>query len=141
MQGSLLASTDASTAVLTSYITGAAIMTAPVGWLAARFGRKYLFITCLIGFTAASMLCGAAQYEGALERMNRALEIETYELSYSETRGQLQVKRGRHADAIQDLEFVLNGMGDVAEVHLALANAYEKMGQAEQAEAHRRRAQ
>ena len=47
--------------MLTSYITAAAIMTAPVGWLAARFGRKHLFITCLIGFTVASMLCGAAQ--------------------------------------------------------------------------------
>jgi len=46
---------------LTSYITAAAIMTAPVGWLAARFGRKYLFITCLIGFTITSMMCGAAQ--------------------------------------------------------------------------------
>src|ERR1700691_3963045 len=61
MQGSLSATTDEITWVLTSYITAAAIMTAPVGWLAARFGRKYLFITCLIGFTIASMLCGAAQ--------------------------------------------------------------------------------
>ena len=61
MQGSLSATTDEITWVLTSYITAAAIMTAPVGWMAARFGRKYLFITCLIGFTAASMLCGAAQ--------------------------------------------------------------------------------
>ena len=61
MQGSLSATTDEITWVLTSYITAAAIMTAPVGWLAARFGRKYLFITCLIGFTVASMLCGAAQ--------------------------------------------------------------------------------
>ena len=47
--------------MLTSYIIAAAIMTAPVGWLAARFGRKNLFITCLVGFTVASMLCGAAQ--------------------------------------------------------------------------------
>src|ERR1700682_5733147 len=61
MQGSLSATTDEITWVLTSYITAAAIMTAPVGWLAARFGRKYLFITCLTGFTVASMLCGAAQ--------------------------------------------------------------------------------
>src|SRR5580704_9736942 len=61
MQGSLSATTDEITWVLTSYITAAAIMTAPVGWLAARFGRKYLFITCLVGFTVASMLCGAAQ--------------------------------------------------------------------------------
>jgi MFS transporter, DHA2 family, multidrug resistance protein len=61
MQGSLSATFDEITWVLTSYITAAAIMTAPVGWLAARFGRKYLFITCLIGFTFTSMLCGAAQ--------------------------------------------------------------------------------
>jgi MFS transporter, DHA2 family, multidrug resistance protein len=40
MQGSLSATYDEITWVLTSYITAAAIMTAPVGWLAARFGRK-----------------------------------------------------------------------------------------------------
>ena len=61
MQGSLSASYDEITWVLTSYITAAAIMTAPVGWLAARFGRKQLFVGCLVGFTVASMLCGAAQ--------------------------------------------------------------------------------
>ena len=61
MQGSLSATYEEITWVLTSYITAAAIMTAPVGWLAARFGRKYLFIVCLVGFTAASMLCGAAR--------------------------------------------------------------------------------
>ena len=36
-------------------------MTAPVGWMARRFGRKKLFIGALLGFTVASMLCGAAQ--------------------------------------------------------------------------------
>ncbi len=61
MQGSLSASFDEITWVPTSYITAAAIMTAPVGWMAARFGRKYLFITCLTGFTITSMMCGAAQ--------------------------------------------------------------------------------
>jgi DHA2 family multidrug resistance protein len=61
MQGSLSATYDEITWVLTSYITAAAIMTAPVGWLSARFGRKYLFITCLVGFTVTSMMCGAAQ--------------------------------------------------------------------------------
>src|SRR5271154_1577526 len=60
MQGSLSASYDEITWVLTSYVVMAAIMTAPVGWLAARFGRKNLFITCLIGFTVTSMLCGVA---------------------------------------------------------------------------------
>src|ERR1700749_3757992 len=40
MQGSFSASYDEITWVLTSYITAAAIMTAPVGWLAVRYGRK-----------------------------------------------------------------------------------------------------
>nr|WP_283949510.1 DHA2 family efflux MFS transporter permease subunit [Limobrevibacterium gyesilva] len=61
MQGSLSATYDQITWVLTSYVIAAAIMTAPVGWMATRFGRKNLFLTCLFGFTAASMLCGAAQ--------------------------------------------------------------------------------
>src|SRR5271168_4554410 len=58
MQGSLSASYDQITWVLTSYVVMAAIMTAPIGWLANRFGRKNLFIACLAGFTITSMLCG-----------------------------------------------------------------------------------
>jgi DHA2 family multidrug resistance protein len=61
MQGSMSASADEITWVLTSYVAAAAVMTAPVGWMARRFGRKPLFIACLTGFTAASMACGAAQ--------------------------------------------------------------------------------
>ncbi|HEY4263957.1 MAG TPA: DHA2 family efflux MFS transporter permease subunit [Micropepsaceae bacterium] len=61
MQGSLGASRDQITWVLTSYVIAAAIMTAPVGWLAARFGRKQFFIVCLVGFTVTSMACGLAQ--------------------------------------------------------------------------------
>ena len=61
MQGTFSASYDEITWVLTTYITAAAIMTAPVGWLAARFGRKRLFVVCIVGFTITSMLCGAAQ--------------------------------------------------------------------------------
>jgi MFS transporter, DHA2 family, multidrug resistance protein len=61
IQGSLSATLDQITWVLTSYIIAAAIMTAPVGWLAARFGRKALFVACLTGFTVASMLCGFAE--------------------------------------------------------------------------------
>ncbi len=66
MQGSFSASFDEITWVLTSYITAAAIMTAPVGWLAVRFGRKPLYVGCIIGFTVASMLCGAAQSLGQI---------------------------------------------------------------------------
>jgi DHA2 family multidrug resistance protein len=66
MQGSLSATSDQISWVLTSYITAAAIMTAPVGWLSARFGRKNLFLVCVFGFTVASMLCGAAQSLGQM---------------------------------------------------------------------------
>ena len=61
MQGSLSASLDQINWVLTSYIVASAIMTAPIGWVADRFGRKKLFIVCAAGFTVASMLCGLAQ--------------------------------------------------------------------------------
>src|SRR5471030_1437525 len=66
MLGSLSATTDEITWVLTSYITAAAIMTAPVGWLAARLGRKRLFLIAIIGFTISSMACGAAQSIGQI---------------------------------------------------------------------------
>jgi DHA2 family multidrug resistance protein len=61
MQGSLGASRDQITWVLTAYVIAAAILTAPVGWFAARFGRKRFFIISLIGFTITSMACGLAQ--------------------------------------------------------------------------------
>jgi DHA2 family multidrug resistance protein len=61
MQGSLSASLDQVNWVLTSYVVAAAVATAPVGWLANRFGRKRLYIVCITGFTFASFLCGLAQ--------------------------------------------------------------------------------
>jgi DHA2 family multidrug resistance protein len=60
MQGSLSASLDQINWVLTSYIVASAIMTAPIGWVADRFGRKRLFVICTAGFTFASVLCGLA---------------------------------------------------------------------------------
>ena len=66
MQGSLGASLDTITWVLTSYIVAAAIMTPVTGWLADQFGRKRLFLASVSGFTAASVLCGLA---GSLEQM------------------------------------------------------------------------
>ncbi len=61
MQGSLSASVDQVNWVLTSYIVASAVMTAPVGWMAGRFGRKSVFLICTTGFTCASLLCGLAQ--------------------------------------------------------------------------------
>ena len=60
IQGTVAASQDEIEWVLTSYITAAAIMTPPTGFLAARFGLKRLFLVSIAGFTVASMLCGIA---------------------------------------------------------------------------------
>jgi DHA2 family multidrug resistance protein len=61
MAGSVSASADQITWVLTSYIIAAAIMTPTTGWLAGRFGRKQVFLVSIVGFTIASAMCGAAQ--------------------------------------------------------------------------------
>src|ERR1700743_421519 len=61
MQGSVSASADQINWVLTSYIVAAAIMTPPSGFLAARFGRKRVLMVAIVGFVAASVLCGLAQ--------------------------------------------------------------------------------
>jgi MFS transporter, DHA2 family, multidrug resistance protein len=66
MQGSMSASQEEINWVLTSYIVTAAIMTAPTGFLAARFGRTRLFVTSVTGFTIASILCGLAQSLGQI---------------------------------------------------------------------------
>ena len=61
MQGTLSATSDQISWVLTSYIVAAAIMIPPTGIFAARFGRKKIFVWSVAGFTVASMLCGVAQ--------------------------------------------------------------------------------
>ena len=60
MQGSVAASADQITWVLTSYIVAGAIFTPLTGWLAGRFGRKTVFLVAVAGFTIASALCGIA---------------------------------------------------------------------------------
>lgn len=60
MQGSLSATQDQVSWVLTSYIVAAAIATPATGWLSARFGRRGLLAFAIAGFTVASVLCGIA---------------------------------------------------------------------------------
>lgn len=60
MQGSLLATQDQVSWVLTSYIIATAIMTPLSGWMAGRFDLKHVFLASVVGFTAASALCGLA---------------------------------------------------------------------------------
>ncbi len=66
MQGSMSASQTQINWVLTSYIIAAAIMTAPTGVLVAHFGRTRVYVVSIIGFTTASILCGAAQSVGQI---------------------------------------------------------------------------
>jgi DHA2 family multidrug resistance protein len=61
MQGSMSASRDEIDWVLTSYIIAAAICTAPTGFLVERFGRTRVYVVSIVGFTIASILCGASQ--------------------------------------------------------------------------------
>src|SRR5450432_4267925 len=64
--GSLSASIEEATWVLTSYLVANAIILPMTGWLASRFGRKRLLMLSVIGFTAASFLCGLAPTLGTL---------------------------------------------------------------------------
>ncbi|HTA52228.1 MAG TPA: DHA2 family efflux MFS transporter permease subunit, partial [Candidatus Acidoferrum sp.] len=60
MAGSLGASNDQSTWVLTSYLVSNAIVLPISGWLSNAFGRKRFFMSCLVVFTISSLLCGIA---------------------------------------------------------------------------------
>ncbi len=60
IQGSVSASQDEITWVLTSYLVAAAITTPATGFLTGRLGLKRVFLISVVGFTVASMLCGLA---------------------------------------------------------------------------------
>src|ERR1700684_1204042 len=66
MAGSLGASNDQSTWVLTSYLVSNAIILPISGWLASTLGRKRFFMACLTIFTISSLLCGIAPSLGFL---------------------------------------------------------------------------
>lgn len=56
--GSLGASNEESTWILTSYLVANGIVLPLSGWLSALMGRKKFFISCILGFTLTSFLCG-----------------------------------------------------------------------------------
>jgi MFS transporter, DHA2 family, multidrug resistance protein len=58
IQGSVSASQDQISWVLTSYIVAAAISTPLTGWLTRRFSVKTVYLTAIAGFTLSSVLCG-----------------------------------------------------------------------------------
>jgi DHA2 family multidrug resistance protein len=90
--GNLSASTDEATWVLTSYLVSNAIVLPMTGWLAVRFGRKRFLMLCVITFSLASALCGAAPNlmllilarvfqgaaGGALQPISQAILLESF---------------------------------------------------------------
>jgi DHA2 family multidrug resistance protein len=58
--GSLGASTDQGTWVLTSYLVSNAIVLPLGAWASSVMGRRTFFLFCIVIFTIASFLCGAA---------------------------------------------------------------------------------
>ncbi|MGO2353852.1 MAG: DHA2 family efflux MFS transporter permease subunit [Marinomonas foliarum] len=61
MKGAMGTTQDQISWVLTSYIVAAAICMPLTGIVAAKIGRKRLFMWSVVGFTVTSILCGAAQ--------------------------------------------------------------------------------
>ncbi len=58
--GSLAASYDEATWILTSYLVANAVILPLSGWLSTVVGRKRFYMMCVALFTASSLLCGMA---------------------------------------------------------------------------------
>ena len=90
--GSLGASNDESTWVLTSYLVSNAVVLPISGFLVGWLGRKRFFLTCIAFFTISSFLCGIAPslgilllfrvlqgaFGGGLQPMTQAILADTF---------------------------------------------------------------
>ncbi|HUE01833.1 MAG TPA: DHA2 family efflux MFS transporter permease subunit [Bryobacteraceae bacterium] len=90
--GSLSASVDEATWVLTSYLVSNAIVLPLSGWFSSLIGRKRFYMTCVVLFTLSSMLCGLAPSltvliicrvlqgigGGALQPISQAILVESF---------------------------------------------------------------
>jgi MFS transporter, DHA2 family, multidrug resistance protein len=90
--GSVSATNDEATWVLTSYLVANAIVLPASGWFAIKFGRKRFLITCIAIFTVSSFFCGAATSlgfillarasqgagGGALQPLSQAILLESF---------------------------------------------------------------
>jgi DHA2 family multidrug resistance protein len=90
--GSLSASNDEATWVLTSYLVANAIVLPASNWFSLRFGRKRFLMSCVTIFTVASFACGAAPTlgfmllarvlqgagGGALQPLSQAILLESF---------------------------------------------------------------
>jgi len=64
--GSLGVTNEEATWTITTYLVANAVVLPVTGWLANYFGRRRLFLFCLITFTLTSVLCGSAPNLSAL---------------------------------------------------------------------------
>ncbi|HXX50682.1 MAG TPA: DHA2 family efflux MFS transporter permease subunit [Xanthobacteraceae bacterium] len=64
--GSLAASVDESTWVVTTYLIANAVVLPASGWLSNVVGRKRFYMICVAVFTLSSLFCGLAPSLGAL---------------------------------------------------------------------------
>ena len=92
ISGNLAATNEEGTWVVTSYLVSNAIVLPMSGWLANRFGRKKLLLTCVAGFTVTSLFCGLANSlssliffrvlqgltGGGLQPLAQAILLETF---------------------------------------------------------------
>ena len=90
--GSLSATTDEATWVLTSYLVANAIVLPASNWCSLKFGRKRFLMSCVAIFTVASFACGAAPTlafiliarvvqgagGGALQPLSQAIMLESF---------------------------------------------------------------
>src|SRR5579863_5483245 len=90
--GNLSSTVDEATWALTSYLVANAIILPITGWLANHFGRKRLLMMSVVGFTAASFLCGLSPNlpflivfriiqgacGGALQPLSQAVLLEAF---------------------------------------------------------------
>jgi DHA2 family multidrug resistance protein len=90
--GSLSATNDEATWVLTSYLVANAIILPASSWFSLRFGRKRFLIVCIVIFTISSFACGAATSlawiliaravqgagGGALQPLSQSILLETF---------------------------------------------------------------
>jgi MFS transporter, DHA2 family, multidrug resistance protein len=90
--GSLSATNDEATWVLTSYLVANAVILPASGWFSLRFGRKRFLITCIVIFTISSFACGSAASlgimllaravqgagGGALQPLSQAILLESF---------------------------------------------------------------
>src|SRR6201993_893510 len=90
--GSVSATNNEATWVLTSYLVANAIILPASSWFSLRFGRKRFLITCIAIFTVSSFACGAATSlwmllvaravqgagGGALQPLSQAILLESF---------------------------------------------------------------